>query len=52
MTLDFSYLVVGFILGGVIGVGTIILAVTLGPFIQFCISYGQKLTNSCIEGQA
>ena len=51
MTLDFSYLVVGFILGGVIGIGTIILAVTLGPFIQFCIPYGQKLTNSCIEEQ-
>ena len=48
MTLDFSYLIVGFILGGIIGIGTIILAVTLGPFIQFCIPYGQKLNNSCI----
>lgn len=45
MILDFSYLIIGFILGGVIGVGTIILAITLGPFIQFCIPYGERITE-------
>lgn len=48
MGLDFSYLILGFTLGGVVGVGTIILAGTLGPFIQFCIPYGEKITNVVI----
>lgn len=49
MILDFSYLIIGFMLGGVIGIGTIILAVTLGPFIQFCIPYGEKITEKAIN---
>lgn len=45
MTIDFSYLIIGFILGGKVGIGTVISALILGQFIQFCLPYGEKLVN-------
>jgi len=32
-------------LGGTVGVGTIIAMATTGPFIQLCLPYGQKFTD-------
>ena len=34
-----------FMLGGTVGVGTIIAMATTGPFIQLCLPYGQKFTD-------
>jgi hypothetical protein len=33
---DFSFIVVGFLLGGKLGVGTIVIALVTGPIVQFC----------------
>jgi len=35
ITLDLSYLIIGFLLGGVVGIGTVISALCQGPIIQF-----------------
>jgi len=43
--LDAVYLIVGFALGGTVGVGTIIAMLSTGPFIQFCLPYGEKFVN-------
>ncbi|EKY29275.1 YczE/YyaS/YitT family protein [Clostridium celatum] len=45
IALDATFLVVGFILGGKIGIGTIISMLAIGPFIQFCLPYGNKFVN-------
>lgn len=45
MTIDFSYLIIGFMLGGIVGIGTIISALILGQVIQFFLPYGDKLVN-------
>ena len=45
MAIDFSYLAIGFILGGKVGIGTIISALVLGQFIQFCLPYGDRFVN-------
>lgn len=47
--LDAAFLVVGFILGGTIGVGTVISMISTGPFIQFCLPYGKKFVDSLVE---
>jgi len=38
-TIEITVLVVGFILGGTIGVGTVLYAVSIGPIVQFCMPY-------------
>ena len=43
--IDATFLVVGFILGGVVGLGTVIAMLTTGPFIQVCLPYGEKFVN-------
>ena len=40
--MDAFLLIGGFMLGGTVGVGTIIAMATTGPFIQLCLPYGQK----------
>ena len=45
MSLDALFLVLGFILGGTIGIGTVIAMIFTGPFIQFCLPYGEKFVN-------
>lgn len=47
--LDFTYFIIGVLLGGVFGVGTIIAVVTTGPFIQFCLPYGEKLVQLIVD---
>ena len=51
MTLDISFLIIGFILGGVFGIGTVISALLTGPFIQFCLPYGEKFVNAIVKDQ-
>ena len=43
--MDAFLLIGGFMLGGTVGVGTIIALATTGPFIQLCLPYGQKFTD-------
>lgn len=47
--LDAGYLIIGFILGGTIGVGTILALVSTGPFIQFCLPYGERLVKLIVS---
>ena len=43
--MDAFLLIGGFMLGGTVGVGTIIAMATTGPFIQLCLPHGQKFTD-------
>ena len=43
--MDAFLLIGGFMLGGTVGVWTIIAMATTGPFIQLCLPYGQKFTD-------
>lgn len=43
--LDAAFLVIGFVLGGKIGVGTVISMISTGPFIQLCLPYGKKIVD-------
>ena len=43
--------VIGVLLGGVFGVGTIIAVVTTGPFIQFCLPYGEKFVGLFVKSK-
>ncbi len=45
IVMDAVLLISGFMLGGTVGVGTIIAMATTGPFIQLCLPYGQKFTD-------
>jgi len=51
MGLDASFLIMGFALGGVLGIGTIISALLIGPFIQFCLPYGEKFVNVIVKNK-
>ena len=48
--MDAVLLISGSILGGTVGVGTIIAMATTGPFIQLCLPYGEKFTNFILMG--
>ncbi|EHJ01797.1 protein of unknown function DUF161 [Clostridium sp. DL-VIII] len=50
--LDAGYLIIGFILGGTIGIGTILALASTGPFIQFCLPYGEKLVKLIVKEDA
>lgn len=53
ITLDLSYLIIGFLLGGVVGIGTVISALCQGPIIQFFMPKIDKILkpflNSTID---
>ncbi|WP_026889453.1 YczE/YyaS/YitT family protein [Clostridium beijerinckii] len=49
ITLDAGFLIIGFILGGKVGIGTVIAMITTGPFIQFCLPYGEKFVNLLVN---
>ncbi|MGH4125201.1 MAG: YczE/YyaS/YitT family protein [Clostridium sp.] len=51
MALDVSFLIIGFALGGIFGIGTIISALLTGPLIQFCLPYGEKFVNVIVKNQ-
>lgn len=40
-TIELTVLVVGFVLGGTVGVGTVLYALTIGPTVQFCLPLTQ-----------
>lgn len=42
-TMEVSVAILGFLLGGPIGVGTALMAFGLGPIIQFALTYNEKL---------
>lgn len=46
---DICYLIIGYLLGGIVGIGTIISAVLTGPFVQFCLPYGKKFVKILID---
>lgn len=46
--IDICYLIIGYLCGGVIGIGTIISALLTGPFVQICLPYGKKLVDFII----
>jgi uncharacterized membrane protein YczE len=47
--LDGGFLIIGFILGGKIGIGTVIAMLSTGPLIQFCLPYGEKFVNLIVN---
>jgi len=51
MALDISFVIMGFTLGGIFGIGTVISALLTGPCIQFCLPLGEKLVNSIVKDQ-
>ena len=51
IVMDAVLLISGSILGGTVGVGTIIAMATTGPFIQLCLPYGEKFTNFILMGK-
>ena len=51
IVMDAVLLISGFMLGGTVGVGTIIAMATTVPFIQLCLPYGEKLTNLLLMGK-
>ena len=48
---DATFFIVGFILGGKFGIGTIIAMLAIGPFIQFCLPYGKKFVGIVLNGK-
>ncbi|MGE8033916.1 hypothetical protein B1B04_09505 [Lysinibacillus sp. KCTC 33748] len=42
-TMEVSVALIGFLLGGPIGVGTVLMAFGLGPIVQFALTYNEKL---------
>ncbi|WP_315077578.1 hypothetical protein [uncultured Clostridium sp.] len=51
MTLDAVYLIVGYLLGGKVWLGTIISMLTVGPFIQLCLPYGKGFVETLLGKQ-
>ena len=51
ISLDATFLIVGFILGGKVGVGTIISMLAIGPFIQLCLPYGKVFVDFIVDGK-
>ncbi|EKQ55414.1 MULTISPECIES: membrane protein [unclassified Clostridium] len=49
MTLDGGFLIIGFILGGKIGLGTVISMLSTGPFIQYFLPYGERFANLVVS---
>ena len=48
---DATFLIIGFILGGTVGVGTIIAMLATGPFIQLFLPYGKKVVDFIVNGK-
>ncbi len=49
ITLDLTFLIVGFFLGGVVGIGTVIAAFCQGPVIQFCMPKVDKILKPFLK---
>ena len=46
---DLSFVLLGFLLGGVIGLGTILCAALVGPVAGFIMPYCESLINRCVH---
>lgn len=42
-TMEVTVALIGFLLGGPIGIGTVLMAFGLGPIVQFALTYNEKL---------
>ena len=51
IAMDAVFLVVGFFLGGKVGIGTVISLFAIGPFIQACLPTGEKIVNFIVNGK-
>lgn len=49
ITMDAVLLIGGFLLGGVVGLGTVISMIAIGTFIQILLPFGQKVANLLIK---
>lgn len=49
--MDAVLLIGGYLLGGVVGIGTIISMIATGPFIQMFLPYGQKFVDFLLQGK-
>ena len=52
ITLDVSYIVIGFLMGGVFGLGTIVATMCIGPSIQYFLPKVEKPIEKFINGNA
>lgn len=50
ITLDVSYIVIGFLMGGVFGLGTIVATMCIGPSIQYFLPKVEKPIEKFING--
>ncbi|MDU2122712.1 MAG: hypothetical protein E7E64_09225 [Clostridium celatum] len=48
---DATFLIIGFIFGGTIGIGTVIAMLATGPFIQLLLPYGKKVVDFIVNGK-
>ena len=48
---DATFLIIGFIFGGTIGIGTIIAMLATGPFIQLLLPYGKKAVDFMVDNK-
>lgn len=51
IALDAIFLIGGFFLGGKVGIGTVLSMFAIGPFIQACLPFGEKLVNFIVDGK-
>ncbi|MGN0145523.1 MAG: YitT family protein [Clostridium sp.] len=49
IAMDAVFLIVGFFLGGKVGIGTVISLFAIGPFIQACLPTGEKIVNFIVK---
>lgn len=49
MAIDATFLVSGYFLGGIVGLGTVIAMLTTGPFIQVCLPYGERFVKLIVN---
>lgn len=49
MTCDAVFMVVGFVLGGTVGLGTVLAVFLIGPVVQWFLPRSQKIVERCIR---
>lgn len=48
MSCDAFFVILGFLFGGVLGIGTLVAVVLTGPVVQWCMPKSEKLVNNVI----
>lgn len=49
--MEATVVIVGYLLGGPVGIGTIIMVFALGPIVQLSLGYSQHLLAKCMSGK-